>query len=87
MAREMPYRVILPLDHKTESKARYSVVYLLHGLTGHYTNWTDKTALAEFAAKHNFVIVTPEGNNGWVHGQRLDARRPLRELYRPGACA
>ncbi len=65
MAREMPYRVILPLDHKTESKARYSVVYLLHGLTGHYTNWTDKTALAEFAAKHNFVIVTPEGNNGW----------------------
>ena len=65
MAREMPYRVILPLGHKTESKARYPVVYLLHGLTGHYTNWADKTALAEFAAKHNFVIVTPEGNNGW----------------------
>jgi S-formylglutathione hydrolase FrmB len=37
----------------------------LHGLTGHFSNWTDKTKLAEYAADHNFVIVTPEGDNGW----------------------
>ena len=65
MARSMPYRIILPTNYKTEEKVKFSVVYLLHGLTGHYTNWTDKTKVADYAAKHNFIIVTPEGDNGW----------------------
>ena len=67
MAREMPFRVVLPRNYsanKTDGP-RYSVVYLLHGLTGHFDNWTDKTKLAEYASKHNFIIVTPEGDNGW----------------------
>jgi len=66
MSRELPYRVILPLNYKTSSeKTLFPVVYLLHGLTGHYNNWTDSSKLAEYAAKYNFIIVTPEGNNGW----------------------
>ncbi len=65
MAREMPYRVILPINYKLEKAQRYPVLYLLHGLTGHFDNWTDKSKLAEYAAKYNYVIVTPEGNNGW----------------------
>ena len=65
MAREMPYRVIVPVNYKTEKSRRYAVVYLLHGLTGHYDNWTDKTKLAEYAAKYDYIIVTPEGDNGW----------------------
>lgn len=65
MAREMPYRVIVPVSYKTEKARRYAVVYLLHGLTGHFDNWTDKTKLADYAAKYNYLIVTPEGNNGW----------------------
>ncbi len=67
MGRKMPYRVILPTDYgDAKSKAlKYPVIYLLHGLTGHYSNWTDKTKLAEYAAKHQFIIVTPEGENGW----------------------
>ncbi len=64
--REMPYRVITPPEYNRANEAkRYSVIFLLHGLTGHYDNWTDKTKLAEYAADHNFIIVTPEGNNGW----------------------
>src|SRR5262245_31391263 len=52
MARDMAYRVILPWDYLTSKtpKDRYPVIYLLHGLAGHYDNWTDKTKLAEFAA-------------------------------------
>src|ERR1044071_4133849 len=52
MAREMPYRVIFPLNYDAKEKAseRYPVVYLLHGLGGHFDNWTDKTKLAEYAA-------------------------------------
>lgn len=65
-AREMPYRVILPVGYENSNeKTFYPVVYLLHGLTGHYNNWTDKTRLAEHAAKYNFIIVTPEGGDGW----------------------
>ena len=66
LAREIPYRVVLPVDYKSANeKIRYPVVYLLHGLTGHFNNWTDKTKLADYAAKYNYIIVTPEGNNGW----------------------
>ncbi len=65
MAREMPYRVIVPVNYKTEKARRYAVIYLLHGLTGHFDNWTDRTKLADYAAKYNYLIVTPEGNNGW----------------------
>ena len=67
MAREMPYRVVLPVGYDAKEKAgeRYPVVYLLHGLTGHFDNWTDKTKLAEYAAQFNFIIVTPEGGDGW----------------------
>ncbi len=65
MAREMPYKLILPADYKTAKEQKYAVIYLLHGLTGHYDNWMGKTKLTEYAEKHNFIIVTPEGNNGW----------------------
>lgn len=72
MAREIPYRVVLPegygkLGDKnvTAKPLSYSVIYLLHGLTGHFDNWTNQTKLAEYAAKYNYIIVTPEGDNGW----------------------
>ncbi|MEP7075691.1 MAG: alpha/beta hydrolase family protein [Acidobacteriota bacterium] len=64
MARKMPYRIILPADYAA-SKNRYAVIYLLHGLSGHFDNWTDKTKLTEFAANYKFIIVTPEGGDGW----------------------
>jgi S-formylglutathione hydrolase FrmB len=65
MAREMPYRVVLPVNYEKDKEKRYAVIYLLHGFTGHYNNWTDKTKLAEYAAGYEFIIVTPEGDNGW----------------------
>lgn len=67
LAREMPYRVVFPLGYKnrSESAKRYPVIYLLHGLTGHFDNWTDKTKLSDYSANYNYIIVTPEGNDGW----------------------
>ena len=67
MGREMPYRVIYPFSYnnKKESARRYPVLYLLHGLTGHFNNWTDKTKLAVYARNFDYIIVTPEGNDGW----------------------
>lgn len=65
MARDMPYRVILPAKYSTKSNERFPVIYLLHGLTGNYKNWVDKTDVEQFGVGYNFVIVTPDGNNGW----------------------
>jgi S-formylglutathione hydrolase FrmB len=67
MAREMPYNLLLPKNYNDEANkaARFSVIYLLHGLTGHYNNWAENTKLEQYAANYNYIIVMPEGNNGW----------------------
>jgi putative tributyrin esterase len=65
MGRELPYQVVLPVGYKNDKEARYEVVYLLHGLTGHYNNWIDKTRITDYAAGHPFIIVMPEGGDGW----------------------
>jgi S-formylglutathione hydrolase FrmB len=66
MARRIPFRVILPLayDDKRQIGHIYPVMYLLHGLTGHFENWSTKTSLVDYAAARDLIIVTPEGNNG-----------------------
>ncbi len=65
MGREMPYRVIIPADYSTAKEKRYPVVYLLHGLTGHYNNWTENSSLTAKAREFDVIIVTPEGGDGW----------------------
>src|SRR6476660_2488710 len=37
----LPYNVLLPVNYnQADSRTkRYPVIYLLHGLTGHYNNW------------------------------------------------
>ncbi len=63
----LPYNVILPPDYHSQAMqtTRYPVLYLLHGLFGHYTDWLAKTKLNSYAAQHHLIIVTPEGNNSW----------------------
>ena len=67
IGKTLPYNVVLPVDYDQPSaKAKqYPVLYLLHGFTGHYDNWTTKTKLADYAAQYSMIIVTPEGNDGW----------------------
>lgn len=67
MGRTLPYNVILPVDYDqpSDKPKRYPVLFLLHGLFGHYNNWTDKTKVADYAKQHKLIIITPEGNNGW----------------------
>jgi S-formylglutathione hydrolase FrmB len=65
MGRSLLYRVILPKSYKFQPTKYYPVIYLLHGLTGHYTNWIDKAKLTEHGVQHEFIIITPEGDNGW----------------------
>ena len=61
----LPYNVILPPDYHTSRASRYPVLYLLHGLTGHYSDWLTKTNIADYAAEYRIIVVMPEGNDGW----------------------
>lgn len=61
----LPYNVILPADYRASSATRYPVLYLLHGLGGHYSDWVTRTNLADYASQYRMIIVTPEGNDGW----------------------
>jgi S-formylglutathione hydrolase FrmB len=65
MMRKMPYQVIFPANYESEKTTRFTVLYLLHGLSGHYDNWASKTNLIKYAANHRFILVMPEGGNGW----------------------
>jgi putative tributyrin esterase len=61
----LPYNVILPADYDTSRTTRYPVLYLLHGLTGHYSDWLQRTNVADYASPYSLIIVMPEGNDGW----------------------
>jgi len=61
----LPYNVILPSDYRTSKTTRYPVLYLLHGLAGHYTDWLTRTNVADYASQYRMIVVMPEGNNSW----------------------
>jgi S-formylglutathione hydrolase FrmB len=61
----LPYNVILPADYRQSGTTRYPVLYLLHGLGGHYSDWLTRTNVADYAAQYRMIIVMPEGNNSW----------------------
>ena len=61
----LPYNVILPADYDASRTTRYPVLYLLHGLDGHYSDWVSRTNLADYASEYSLIVVTPEGNDGW----------------------
>jgi S-formylglutathione hydrolase FrmB len=64
LGRSITYRVLLP-DGYRSSAVRYPVLYLLHGLDGHYQDWSTRTELAARAARLPLVIVMPEGGDWW----------------------
>lgn len=80
IGKTLPYSVILPPgyeERRVTEKSYYPVLYLLHGLTGHYSNWIEKTRLKEYAAAYHIIIVTPEGNDGWY----TDSATSLADKY------
>jgi S-formylglutathione hydrolase FrmB len=60
----LPYQALLPSDYAT-SATRYPVLFMLHGLTGRYTDWFTRTNLADYAARYRLIIITPDGRDSW----------------------
>lgn len=61
----LPYNVVLPSGYRESLTTRYPVLYLLHGVGGHYTDWLTRTNVADYAARYRLIVVMPEGNNSW----------------------
>jgi putative tributyrin esterase len=61
----LPYNVILPTDYDASPTTRYPVLYLLHGFTGHYSDWASRSNVADYAQQYRMIVVMPEGNDGW----------------------
>lgn len=64
LGRTMKYRVLLPEGYE-RSGDQYRALYLLHGLTGDYMDWSTRTDLARLARGLPLVIVMPDGENAW----------------------
>ncbi|MBA4851133.1 alpha/beta hydrolase family protein [Emticicia sp. BO119] len=61
--------VVLPSSY-TNNKTAYPVLYLLHGGSGHFNDWLNKTPdkmlVRNLADQFNIIIVMPEGETfGW----------------------
>jgi S-formylglutathione hydrolase FrmB len=65
--------VILP-DSYSSQKESFSVLYLLHGAGGDYTNWVSKVpSIKEYADKYNIIIVCPDGGRtSWYFDSPVD---------------
>jgi len=63
VGRKMKYNIVLPAQYG-QSKQQFPVLYLLHGLTGNYTNWA-AMGVPEYALRHGLIIVMPDVGNSW----------------------
>ena len=62
--KETTYIAVLPSPLKPN--VSYPVLYLLHGATGNYRNWDDKTSLTLYMAERDMIVITPDGSEyGW----------------------
>jgi len=58
------FHIVLPENYfKTEE--RFIAIYLLHGYGGSHQDWVNKTSLVKYLKDYNFIIITPEADNGW----------------------
>lgn len=74
MARKMNYRVILPFNYMRDKQKLFPVIYLLHGRTGNYKDWSNLTKIEEYSVTYNFIIVMPDGGtNGWYSDSQITA--------------
>jgi S-formylglutathione hydrolase FrmB len=65
IGKTLPYNAVLPPDYQSSPRSRYPVLYLLHGFSGHYSDWVTRTNLAVYAAEYRMIVITPEGNDNW----------------------
>jgi S-formylglutathione hydrolase FrmB len=80
LQREMSYRVVLPHDY-FNNEFRYPVLYLLHGLTGHYRSFEAHSNLTRYLDKYQLIAVSIEGENSWFINSAGDAKEKWEDYF------
>lgn len=58
--------VFTPKGYSTDKSGETPALFLLHGWSGNYRNWSDKTDIQAMSDKYGFIIITPDGfYNSW----------------------
>ena len=73
MEKFIPNIVITPDNYSTQ-KDGFSVLYLLHGADGNYSDWlSNAPVIKEYADRYNIIIVCPDGGiNSWYFDSPID---------------
>ena len=72
LGRTKSFIALLPSGYDVTK--RYPVLYLLHGLTGNYSNWISRTNLQKYAKPYALIIIMPDGENSWYVNSYTEAR-------------
>ena len=67
LGKAVDYSILYPVNYRRagNEEKRFPIIYLLHGLTGHHSNWIEKSGIALYATRYDLFIVMVEGENGW----------------------
>ena len=69
-----PMKLIVYTPDSASKGGRFPTVYMLHGFSGDYTNWSSKEPrLAELADSYGMVLVFPDGRDSWYWDSPVDA--------------
>src|SRR4051812_4705441 len=80
LQREMQYRVVLPKDYFSNEN-RYPVLYLLHGLTGHYRSFEAHSNLARYLERYQLIAVSIEGENSWYVNSSTNPKEKWEDYF------
>lgn len=73
MNQDIPTIIITPEGYR-QNGSPYPTVYLLHGYSGNYSDWTAKAEnVIMLADQHDVIVVCPDGNyNSWYIDSPID---------------
>lgn len=73
MRKTLPAIVVTPENYGQDNN-RFPVVYLLHGYSGNYRDWSKKADLGAASDRYGILIVCPEGGyNSWYLDSPVDS--------------
>ncbi len=74
--------VFIPKNVKIAPGHNTPALFLLHGWSGNYKNWRDKTDIQAVSDKYGFIIITPDGfYNSWYLNNIDPAKMQWRTFF------
>jgi len=76
MGRDITNMVIVPEQYFDPDlqEEQYPVVYLLHGASGSYSDWSQKADLESLASDYSVIFVCPDGQDSWYVDSPIDPK-------------